>query len=352
MILENFKVNLDQDPLYSCKTILIHEYMENLGYRTNLELVDILDLSVIPIIQVENDKIIINDSNSIVTENGKNYFEQYGIETEIKLYEDFSQGWSDIKGQIANGKPAIVSGTKYFLPYTKEYKSDKYFSGYGKGVYGICNHWILVLGYSEDKVYVRDPSFQVLTYIELEDFKGFWEGDKQFENLDFDLSMLNRFGQLCVKVDEEVNSQVPVDIAFAGVYRYLILFLRNHFSETKYAGIHAYDKLIELLESKEEVKCDPQEIYNFFHMQKFNLNMVNRAITKLNGEDMAQIECVKELEACVELLEEMCMKMYMCMLRKKAFQEYKETLIPYVQKIRGKLFVYYQRVLERGKFDE
>lgn len=352
LILSNFEVDLGQDTLYSCKEVLIHEYMKNLGYKTDLELVDILNLSVLPIIQIEKTEITINDSDSIETDDGRNFYEQYGIETSIKLFSDFAEGWSYIKEQIAIGRPVIVSGTKYFLPYTKEYKSEKYFSNYGNGVYGVCNHWIMVMGYSEDKVYVRDPSFQFLGYIDRDDFEGFWEGDKQFERLNVNLSVLHCFGQLCVKVDEGINSQVTLDIAYSAVYQYLSLFLRNQYSEKKYAGIHAYDKLIELLESNEQICCDPQRIYNFFHMQKFNLMMVNQVIKKLSEEGSIPKECDKELETCVELLEEMCMKMYMCMLRKKQFQEYKDTIIPYLKKVRDKLYVYYQRVLERGNVHE
>jgi hypothetical protein len=316
--------------------------MKNFGFQTNLELKDILNLTVLPALEIKEGKLNM-DSSELMKDIANRYYEQlYGIHTEIKTFESFYKGWDYITEQIAGGKPVIVSGTKYFLNYTKEYKSEKYFKEYGKGVYGICNHWIMIMGFQEDEVYVRDPSFQFIGFIPLEDFKNFWEGDSQFPDLDFGNAQIHRFGSLQIEVDEEQNYLVPSNVAQMGIQKYLNFFLNGRSSESICVGLHAYDKIIELLKDRQSYNFDPKELYNFFHNQKFNLMAVNYVLKQIFSDEK---DCVQTLEGCVNLLEEMCMKMYMNMLRKKALKEYKENLVYYLEKLQDMLSENYGKIL-------
>ena len=49
MLLKDFKIDLEQETIYACKHVLIHEYLSYFNYRTNLEIVDLFNLDVVPV---------------------------------------------------------------------------------------------------------------------------------------------------------------------------------------------------------------------------------------------------------------------------------------------------------------
>ncbi len=353
MLLRDFKVELKQDKFYSCKNILIHEYLSHFNYRTDLEIVDVFNLDVIPAIRFEDNQFeMLHFSAECLGDN--DYYNFYGINLFVKQHNDFDLGWSYIEDNLKNGKPIIVSGTQYYLKYAKTYLSNRYFADYGKGIYGICNHWIMVLGYKDNEVYIRDPSYQFVGYIPLEDFRKFWEGDSQFVDKIPLTDNLYQFGYIEVSVDEVKNNSVPQDIYYMSILRYLKVFLNREIvtDMRAFIGIDVYKKVIAIFGNGKIWNYNLLGVYNFFHLQKFNLKIVNNSLRIAFANNQEVLGVVDSLDSCVELMEEMCMKMYMCILRNEFSIASKRDIVVYLERILNILVESYELLLEKGDFDE
>jgi len=85
--------------------------------------------------------------------------------------------------KIEKERSVIVSGTQYYLLYSKNYLYLNYIKNFPNQLYGIANHWLLIYAIENNKVLARDASLNFFGNIESNDFLNFWKGDIHVDEL-------------------------------------------------------------------------------------------------------------------------------------------------------------------------
>lgn len=315
----------NENIVYSCKNILINEYLKRNNCNYSLELMDIIDLTIVPEVIIDGKRIGKSRKYLNGLLNGDDFCNNYGVDLQYIEYENYYIGKKAIVNKLVCNDLIIVSGTQYNLKYSKWYMNDKYFSEYGKGAFGICNHWIGLYEWKDGLYKYYDPTYNANGYLKEAEFEKFWWGDKQFDLIKNSTSELLSFGELVISIDRDKNLQEKK--RQSSLRKCIELYLYVGDSGESVIGLNIYKRIMKLLLDREVLSL--QFLYNFFFEQKRNFYILRNALNYYNL--LSDSVCVY-INRVVEYHEELCMLLYMDILR---CREMKNRTNVYVEKIRG-----------------
>jgi hypothetical protein len=108
----------------------------------------------------------------------------FDLQYKTMVYRTLTEGLRAISRLISKGHPVIASGSIYYLPYTNDYQNPAYLDNYPHPIFGVADHWLTVVGITEEKVLVFDPvPNKFLGPISHDDFAGFWRGNRGIPQL-------------------------------------------------------------------------------------------------------------------------------------------------------------------------
>ena len=145
-------------------------------------------------------------------------------------YPTFEEGLAAIARQISEGQLVIVSGTSYFLPYSKDYRNHAYIKNYPHPIFGVGDHVLAVTCLSEEQVWVFDPvPDKFFGPITMNDFAGFWRGNRSIPELQAvpGIEKLHIFGNGQLFTGKKLNADELEELSWAITKTIVFEFLKG-----------------------------------------------------------------------------------------------------------------------------
>lgn len=128
-----------------------------------------------------------NTSSNVKFSSFLNYetvMEQLGIYKKYGNFGNFDDGMDYIKQKVKSGKFVNVGVSSYFIPYSRDFKSEEYLRTYASRTIGVTNHYIMISGLEHDALSVLDttPVYQ-RQKLKISDFCNAWKSDSSIPEL-------------------------------------------------------------------------------------------------------------------------------------------------------------------------
>lgn len=277
---DNFDLNV---PYYvPCGYPLISNYVRRKNLNISTATLLNMKLLSLPVFSYNNDEFSPNVNISDVDRLGYNLIEnKLNIKLSTQQVKD-SNRIEYLSEYIKENEISIVSGTSYYLPYTKDYLNSDYINSLKNGRHiGIVDHWLCAYGVTDETVSVYDPvpnNFK--GDINKFKFMGFWRGDKgikELEELD-GVNHLLKYGILDINITDTL-----LDNEIICIIKELLLIIKSEYfnkniinqdNNNFYYGEQAIEKLKDTfiyLVNNEHIDNGAQKIWRCFFEMKFSL---------------------------------------------------------------------------------
>lgn len=181
----NYDVDRNVPSYVPCSIPFINERLKQEGCFSRLSLFIGLSLISLPCYSqsdsFDNPELPMWNSFDLGYKERNDYL---GIDVLPQEFKTFEEGIAAISNSIEQHKIFMVSGTPYYLPYSKYYYHPKFTEMYGQDL-GVRDHWIGILGVGDEEVLVYDTTPKnVIKKIPLNDFNLFWLGNKNIKGFE------------------------------------------------------------------------------------------------------------------------------------------------------------------------
>ncbi|MWC29845.1 BtrH N-terminal domain-containing protein [Paenibacillus sp. MMS18-CY102] len=222
------------------------------------------------------------------------------LELHEHQYDSFESGLASINRSFAEGKPVILSGSTYHLPYFSDYHNQWFIDNFGYTInttmYIVGNHWFSVYGIDESGVRIYDPiPSKFAGTIPMEDFRHAWGGNSLITVLanKKDIEKCKPYGQLDVRVGHIFSQSELNDLFRRTAYTIASLYLKGDSfklgEERCWFGLAALSAFISDLEQLEGDKRHVQRIEGILGSTKVNRFQIGELL-----HDMRQLDLIPQ----------------------------------------------------------
>jgi hypothetical protein len=282
-----------------------------------------------------------------------------GFKQSIKEYSTKEEGLEGIRENINNNRLFIASGTPYYLPYSSHYYHPNFIEIYENQNIGVVDHWIGILGISDDELLVYETTPQnIVTKIPISDFVLFWLGNKQFkefEKWDTGSNFLT-YGYLDIRDIKYFDSHRTLELLRKSIKTTAYEYMKGRIiTEGDYVGYYGYRSIERYIEdllhfAEQDFKTIPLKQINecLFEMKfsRYFYRDILKDITKIDLEHRKLYESLyEELEDIIREFERVALTLSIKISRKIVFKEQIQLLIKELVILLEKEKIFYSKIL-------